>query len=79
MNDYIEAGARSYGAVQPLLTPCQLAKLCGVSAQVVSAWRKRGCPCVCIGRTLAGRGSRPRFDFDAVRLWLESRSSNQTV
>lgn len=57
----------------------QLAQTIGVSKNTVTQWRKEGLPCIYIGKvTEPRRGSRPRYDLEKVKAWLEERSKKRT-
>lgn len=72
--DEAAPGGRVYTPAAPaLLTPEQCAAAFGVCKSTVREWRRQGCPVVYIGRSMAGAGSRPRYDVAAVRSWLERK------
>ena len=51
----------------------------GVSKNTVTQWRKEGLPCIYIGKvTEPRRGSRPRYNLEKVKAWLEERSKKRT-
>lgn len=60
-------------AAKAALTKTELARTLGVSIGTVGRWTRGGCPCFHIGIT-AGPGSRPRYELDKVRAWLEQRT-----
>lgn len=62
-----------------LLNQRELAASLRVSKHTVIAWAKEGCPCVYYGiKCSPGRGSRPRYDLEKVKAWLEERSKKRT-
>lgn len=54
----------------PLLSPSDIADLAGVKRPVVSNWRKRHAD---FPSAVAGTGSKPLFDMNAVLAWLRQR------
>lgn len=61
------------------ISSLQLAQTMRVSKNTVSQWRKEGLPCIYIGKVLEPRrGSRPRYDLEKVKAWLEERSKKRT-
>ena len=62
-----------------LLNQRELAASLRVSKHTVIAWTKEGCPCVYYGiKCSPGRGSRPRYDLEKVKAWLDQRSKKRT-
>lgn len=53
----------------------EIASLFGVSVATVRRWHRLGCPRFYVGTNCAGSGSRPRYDVQQVRAWLESRTA----
>ena len=53
----------------------ELAARLGVHPVTIAEWEKQGCPAVYIGKLARGKGCRPRYDFEKVKAWLESRSA----
>lgn len=57
----------------------ELAASMRVSRNTVISWTREGCPCVYYGvKCSPGRGSRPRYDLEKVKTWLEERSKKRT-
>lgn len=56
-----------------LLPPADAAAALGVCLSTLRRWRREGCPVYQIGISLAGKGSRPRYDAAAVKKWLLMR------
>ncbi len=62
-----------------LLNQRELAAFLRVSKHTVISWTKEGCPRVYYGiKCSPGRGSRPRYDLEKVKAWLEERSKKRT-
>lgn len=49
----------------------------GVSEPVVRSWRREGCPCLNLGIATHGRGSKPRFNYEEVKAWLQRREERR--
>lgn len=58
-----------------LYTRKEIAALLGVGVGTVAEWGKQGCPAVYIGKLTNGKGSRPRYDLEKVKAWLENRTA----
>lgn len=58
-----------------LYTRKEIAALMGVGILTIAAWEKQGCPAVYIGKLTNGKGSRPRYDLEKVKAWLENRTA----
>ena len=58
-----------------LLTNKQLAAKLHCTTVHVLAMQKEGMPCVFLGKATCGRGSRPRYDWEQVKAWLEQRTA----
>ena len=58
-----------------LYTRKEIAALLGVGSLTIAAWEKQGCPAVYIGKLTNGKGSRPRYDLEKVKAWLENRTA----
>ena len=58
-----------------LYTRKEIAALLGVGVVTVAEWEKQGCPAIYIGKRTNGKGSRPRYDLEKVKLWLDSHQN----
>ena len=58
-----------------LYTRKEIAALMGAGVATVAEWEKQGCPAVYIGKLTNGKGSRPRYDLEKVKAWLENRTA----
>lgn len=59
------------------ITACnmkELARALRVSIGTVRKWNGEGCPRFLIGKG-TGKGSRPRYELDKVKAWLEQRAA----
>lgn len=53
----------------------ELAARLGVHPVTIAEWEKCGCPFVYIGKLMNGKGSRPRYELEKVKAWLENRAA----
>ena len=58
-----------------LYTRKEIAAMLGVGSLTIAAWEKQGCPAVYIGKLTNGKGSRPRYDLEKVKSWLDSHQN----
>lgn len=62
-----------------LKTQKEIATLFGVGVATVRRWHGKGCPRIYVGNNIKGSGSRPRYDVQQVRAWLETRTKGKEV
>ena len=53
--------------MKELLTTEELCKMLKVSRVTIHNWRKKGLPCIKIGKTI-------RYDYEEVMEWIESKN-----